>query len=90
MGHKNTQELLSELEKLKQRIDVGDRFYHFKHPESFYRVVAVGFIENNEEPCIVYQAEYGDKITWVRTEEEFFSKAKLENGTEVDRFTKAI
>lgn len=90
MGHKDTAQLLKELQDLKSRINVGDRFYHFKHPESFYRVVAVGFIENNEEPCIVYQAEYGDKFTWVRTEAEFFSKAKLEDGTEVDRFTKVV
>ncbi len=88
MGHKDTAELIKELQELKSKIDVGDRFYHFKHPESFYKVVAIGFIENNEEPCVVYQVEYGDKFTWVRTETEFFSKAKLENGTEVDRFTK--
>lgn len=90
MGSKNSQQLLSELDNLKQRINVGDKFYHFKHPESFYIVVAVGFIENNEEPCIVYQAEYGDKITWVRTEDEFFAKVTLEDGSEVDRFTKVV
>lgn len=88
MGRKNSQQLLSELDNLKKRINVGDKFYHFKHPDQFYSVIAIGFIESSEQLCIAYQAEYGDKITWVRTETEFFSKAKLEDGTEVDRFTK--
>ncbi len=90
MGHKNTQQLLSELGSLKKIINVGDRFSHYKHPESFYTVVAIGFIEVSEEVCVVYKAEYGDEFTWVRTQSEFFSKAKLEDGTEVDRFTKVV
>lgn len=90
MAHKDSKQLLFELNKLKERIDVGDRIYHYKHPDNRYLIVAVGFIESTEEPCIAYKAEYGDKITWVRTETEFFSKAKLEDGTEVDRFTKLV
>lgn len=82
--------LSEELNNLKLRIDEGDECYHYKHPDQFYQIVGVGFIEGNGQPCIVYQAEYGDKFTWVRTEAEFFSKAKLEDGTEVDRFTKVI
>ena len=90
MPHKSQADLLKELENIKTKIKVGDKFSHFKHPDQFYTIVAVGFIESTEEPCITYQAEYGDKITWTRTESEFFSKAKLEHGQEVDRFTKVI
>ena len=88
--HKDASVLLSELNKLKQRISVGDKFYHYKHPKQFYTILAVGFVEATEEPCIVYQSNYGDGFTWVRTEKEFFSKAVLENGVEVDRFTKVV
>lgn len=90
MTRKNSQQLLSELDNLKQRINAGDKFYHYKHPDQFYHILAVGFIEDTETPCVVYEAGYGDKITWVRTEDEFFSKAKLEDGKEVDRFTKVV
>ena len=88
MGHKDSLELLSELDNLRQKIKVSDRFFHYKHQDQFYTVLAVGFIESSEEPCVVYQAEYGDKFTWVRTEAEFFSKATLEDGTQTDRFVK--
>lgn len=88
MAHKDQQDLLKDLENLRSKVKVGDKYFHYKHPDQYYHVVAVGFIEANEEPCVVYEAEYGDKITWVRTEGEFFAKVKLDNGTEVDRFTK--
>lgn len=88
MAHRDQTKLLKDLESLKSKIKVGDKYYHYKHHDQFYHIVAVGFIEATEEPCVVYEAEYGDKITWVRTENDFFAKVKLEDGTEVDRFTK--
>jgi hypothetical protein len=88
MAHKTQEKLLSDLQNLNSKVKVGDKFFHYKHPDSFYRIVAVGLIEATEEPCVVYQAEYGDKITWVRTEAEFFGKVTLDNGEKVDRFSK--
>lgn len=89
MAHKESAELLSDLDNLKAKVAVGDKFYHYKHPEQLYTILAVGFIEATEEPCVVYQANYGDEFTWVRTDDEFFAKVDL-NGTEVDRFTKVV
>lgn len=88
MAHKEQRNLLSDLKKLKSKIKVGDRYYHYKHPDQFYHIVALGFIEATEEPCVVYEAEYGDKLTWVRTESKFFAKVDTEGGSPVDRFTK--
>lgn len=81
--------LSKELNNLKLRIDEGDECYHYKHPDQLYQIVGVGFIERNGQPCVVYQAEYGDQLTWVRTDEEFFAKVDLD-GTQVDRFTKVV
>ena len=89
MAHKESEELLSDLDKLKQFVNTGDKFYHYKHPEQHYLILAVGFIEDTEEPCVIYQAEYGEKFVWVRTQDEFFAKVDLD-GTQVDRFTKII
>lgn len=88
MPHKTQEQLLKELNELAKKVKVGDKYSHYKHPDQFYTVIAIGFIESTEEPCITYRAEYGDKITWVRTESEFFSKAKLEDGSMVERFIK--
>ncbi len=89
MAHKESKELLSDLDKLRQLAKVGDRFFHYKHPDQFYHILAIGFIEDTETPCVVYEAEYGDKFTWVRTQDEFFAKVDSD-GTQVDRFTKVI
>jgi hypothetical protein len=86
--HKDQKQLLKDLENLKSKVKVGDKFFHYKHHDQYYQIVAIGFIEATEEPAVVYQAEYGDKITWIRTESEFFAKVTLEDGTIVDRFTK--
>ena len=67
---------------------VGDKYFHYKNKKHFYKIIAVGFIEETEKPCVVYQAERGEKIVWVRTAKEFFSKVELPNGSKVDRFTK--
>ena len=88
MQHKDQTQLLKELKNLVKKVKVGDKFYHFKHPDQFYKIIAIGFIEASEKPCVVYQGEYGERITWVRTEKEFFSKVTLEGGKIVDRFTR--
>lgn len=88
MAHKYQEILLTELDKLKQRISIGDKFCHYKHPEQFYLIIALGFIEATEEPAVIYEADYGEKFVWVRSQEDFFAKVKLEDGVEVDRFTK--
>ncbi len=88
--NKSKDQLLKELDSLKTRIDEGDKCYHYKHPGQLYKIDGIGFIEKSGQPCVVYEAEYGDKLTWVRTESEFFAKVTLDNGTEVDRFTKVV
>lgn len=90
MSHKESDELLSDLDKLNQLVKVGDRFFHYKHSNQFYKIIAIGFIEDTETPCVVYEAEDADMITWVRTQNEFFAKVKLDDETEVDRFTKVV
>lgn len=88
MSHKDQTQLLKKLENLKSKIKVGDKYFHYKHPDQLYKIVAIGFIESSEEPSVIYQAEYGDEITWVRPEKDFFAKVTLDNGNVVDRFTK--
>lgn len=88
MAHKQQEQLIEELHKAKKKVEVGSRYFHYKHPNQFYKVIAVGFIEDIQESCVVYQAEYGEKITWVRTLKEFLAKVTQENGSEFGRFTK--
>lgn len=88
MAHKEQVELAAEVNEAKLKIEVGAKYFHYKHSDLFYKVLAVGIIEATEEPCVVYEAEYGERLVWVRPLEDFLAKVKLEDGTEVDRFTK--
>lgn len=88
MAHKEQDQLLQELNSAKEKVNAGEKYYHYKHPGQFYSILAVGFIEATEEVCVIYQAEYGEKLIWVRTLEDFTAKVQKEDGASVDRFTK--
>lgn len=60
----------------------GQRFLHYKG--GTYEVVATGFIENTELPCVVYRS-LEKNIVWVRTAENFFELVD-DNGVEKPRF----
>ena len=88
MARKTQEELIAEVNKAKKKVKVERRYSHYKHPNRFYTVLRVGLIEETGGVCVIYEAEYGKKLVWVRTLEDFLAKVKLEDGTEVDRFTK--
>jgi hypothetical protein len=88
MAHKDLTQLIKEIELVKKKIKVGDRYFHCKHPDQTYKIIRVGIIEETEKICVVYEAQYGEKLVWVRPLEDFLSKIELEDGTKVDRFTK--
>lgn len=86
--HKSLEDLQKELDEIKKLIVVGSEYSHFKHPDQHYKILEIGFIEATETLSIIYKAEYGNKFVWVRPVSEFLSKAKKDDGAEVDRFTK--
>ena len=50
------------------RPNAGDRYRHYKGGE--YEIVATGFLEDTEAPCVVYRSLKKD-IVWVRTAKNF-------------------
>ena len=60
-------------------------FQHFKGGK--YKLIGFGKDSETLEDVVIYQALYGANQIWVRPYNIFFSKAKDENGNEVDRFT---
>ena len=88
MSHRKTSDLADKITLAKKKIKLSSKYFHYKHKDRYYNIVQIGFIENTEEVCVVYEAEFGDKLVWVRTITDFLSKVKLDDGNEVDRFTK--
>ncbi len=80
-------DVLAKLEAAKKRVKIGEKFVHYKSPEKPYRVVNVALMESDTEPCVVYQAEHGENLTWVRPFTSFFGQVESD-GKMVDRFQK--
>jgi len=73
---------LAEAAKL---VAVGARYMHYK--ELTYRVIALALNEENAEPCVIYQAEYGGDIVWSRPVADWVEKVEI-NDKKMKRFTK--
>lgn len=86
---KDTAKLENILETLKNQIPVSAQYFHYKNPSQSYTIISHGIIEATEEPAVVYQAEYGDKTTWIRPASIFLEKVEYE-GKKVPRFTRII
>lgn len=61
----------------------GQIFTHYKG--GVYEIVATGFLEDSETPCVIYRSQEKD-IVWVRTAKNFLEQVEHE-GVIVPRFT---
>lgn len=77
------------LRDAESRVEVGARYAHYKHPEKTYVVTGIGLMESAEEAAVLYTAEYGARLTWVRPLSNWLEEVVVE-GTEVPRFQKLI
>jgi hypothetical protein len=60
----------------------GQLFRHYKGGE--YEIVATGFFEDSEAPCVIYRSLIKN-IVWVRTAKNFLEEVE-HNGTVIPRF----
>ena len=86
MSKKESQTQLSErLSKAAELVTVGARYMHYK--QLSYKVLALALREDDNEPCVVYQAEYGDHVTWIRPVSKWIEEVEVD-GKKLKRFTK--
>lgn len=58
------EQLAARLTQAKTKVQVGGRYEHYK--KLAYVVLAVALWEETNEPCVVYQAQYGVQATFIR------------------------
>jgi len=79
MPHLSQNELKDLLEKAKKEITIGGRYVHYKTSLHTYIVKDVVIFEATNEPYVVYQAEYGEEITFARAASVWVEKVKWQN-----------
>lgn len=82
MDKKPMNELADEIAKFKELIEVGATYTHYKGPT--YTVKGFVVTEDNSAIGVLYQANYGPRLNFVRPATEW-----LEEVDGVQRFKKA-
>lgn len=89
MGHTTQEELIEKVQSIKEKVEVGGKYYHYKTKDHFYTVLNVGLLEASEEPCVVYQTSLPSQLIWVRSMSDWLAEVETEKGM-VLRFQKVI
>jgi hypothetical protein len=85
--HQEQLELAKEIESAKTKITIGATYRHHKSTDKIYEVIGLGFLEANDELCVIYQAQYGAHLTFLRPLSIWLEQVRWEGRT-VPRFTK--
>ena len=83
--HKEQSVLQQEIMDAETKVKIGAKYSHYKDPQKIYEVIGFGFLESNDELCVIYRATYGNQITFLRPLSSWLDIIEL-NGETVPRF----
>lgn len=87
MAHKTQAELRDSLDEAAAQVPVGGTYAHYKSPDQTYTVTGHVILEADDAVGIIYQANYGERITFVRALDSW--RAQVDDGSKtVPRFSK--
>jgi len=88
IAHTSQEDLLKKVVDAHRSIDVNATYFHYKDTDRArpYKIIVIVINESTEEVCVVYQAQYGENLTWMRTVVEFTSEITTDHGI-VSRFS---
>ncbi len=85
---KDQQELANKLQKAHELVEVGAMYRHYKNlAKAAYTVLSLAIQEADESVCVVYQAEYGERLVFTRTLVSWLETVDVD-GEPVPRFEK--
>lgn len=87
MSHISQEELARLLAEAGREVSVGGRYVHYKDPTKEYIVKSLGVLEATDEVAVIYEAQYGEKVSFIRPLESFCADV-LVDGVSVPRFRK--
>ena len=86
MPHISQEKLSALITEAQTKISIGSKYCHYKNPDQHYEIIAVGMLESEEKPCVVYKALYEKEIIWVRDIDNFLEEIDTPEG-KVKRFS---
>jgi hypothetical protein len=87
MAHPTQEELLKLIEQARLKIEVGASYVHYKSAGKAYKVLDFVVIEATDEIGVLYQAEYGQNLNFVRPVSSWLEKVE-HDGQVLPRFSK--
>lgn len=84
--HKAQNVLIKELNEASSKVLVGGQYFHYKNPDNTYKVLQLAIMESDENVCVIYQAQYGEELIFVRPLSSWLEKVQWQEKT-VKRFT---
>lgn len=87
MSHISQEELARQLAEAGREVSVGGRYVHYKDPTKEYVVKSFGVLEATDEVAVIYEAQYGEKVSFIRPLASFCARV-LVDGVSVPRFQK--
>jgi hypothetical protein len=86
MSHKPQEELLTLIDQAKNKIKINASYRHYKNTNNSYKVIDFVIIEAKDQIGVLYQAQYGKKLTFVRPVTSWLEKVE-QNGQLIPRFS---
>ncbi len=83
--HTSQDDLQKILDQASLLVEVGGLHVHYKNPKNRYKVLHLAFTEWDDQVCVIYQAQYGKKLIFVRPLSNWLEKV-VYNNTTVNRF----
>lgn len=79
------EELSRRLTEAAQAVSVGADYIHYKG--KLYTVRDLAILESTNEICVIYQAQYGNRLTFIRPVSDWIKDVQWQGET-LTRFTK--
>lgn len=85
--HLTETELRQRLARAAREVSIGELYQHYKG--GLYRVTDLAILESTNEVCVVYQAQYGERLSFIRPVSVWSEVVEYE-GKNTARFTRSI
>jgi hypothetical protein len=83
--HKSQEELKKALGNAEEQVKTGSVYSHYKRPEETYIVLHLAITEADDTLCVIYQAQYGEKLIFTRPLTSWLGRVSWK-GLTVQRF----